>query len=379
MEMRMPTSSNEAIDRLRRLKSYLDADPGNLELLTEAADAALAAHDFAEADTLLAKRQTLAAPGMRERSMAGLAAMGRGDFAEAAFIYEALRREAPGDPALRFNLAWSLAMEKRFETALSLLDAPSVEALPQAAALHIQILHELGRHEEALETGKALLHSHPEDKGVCSAVSLIALDCGDRGLAYACAEKAGDHPDALQVLGVLALEAEEPGAAKAHFETALAIAPEAPRALIGRGLCRLVMGEAATGAVDIESGAQRFGDHAESWVAAGWARILTSEFDLARRHFERARQLAPNAAEIEGSLGILCVLQGDAAAAQSHVEAAESADRNAFTPVLARALLAQSKGDALQARALVERALSTPIAPGGKTLAHSLAKLGLFA
>ena len=67
-----------------------------------------------------------------------------------------------------------------------------------------------------------------------------------------------------------------------------------PRALVGRGLGRLVCGQIESGAVDIEAGAFGFGDHIGSWIAAGWARLvdgvefLTALFGEERLRAERA-------------------------------------------------------------------------------------------
>jgi hypothetical protein len=43
-------------------------------------------------------------------NLKGLVALARKDFAAAAEIFEALRRQGADDPALRFNLAWAEAM-----------------------------------------------------------------------------------------------------------------------------------------------------------------------------------------------------------------------------------------------------------------------------
>src|SRR5204863_857679 len=109
------------------------------------------------------------------------------------------------DAALRFNLAWSRAMLKNATGALDLLDNATTEALPQAAMLQVQLLHDQGAFEEAETSARKHIARHPRHAGLMAAVSVLAIDIEDTSLALDCAWRAGDHPDALASLGTLAL------------------------------------------------------------------------------------------------------------------------------------------------------------------------------
>lgn len=374
----MPASSSDAIARLERLKSYLAVDPDNCALMSDAAEAALAAHRYQEVNRILERRASLAPPGLRERSLSGLAAMGAGDFRAAVDIFTPLQGETKDDPSLRFNLAWSLSKLEDDERALSLLDDATVIALPQAAMLQVQLLHRRERLDEAADAARRLITIHSDHQGLLAAASVVAIDAEDRDLAAATAARAGDHPDALTTLGMLALDGEDLPTALSYFDRVLAQAPEAPRALLGRGLGRLVGGDLAQGARDLEECAQRFDTHIGSWIAAGWARLVLNDLPLARAHFERALAIDAAFAETQGSLAVVTLLEGDFNTAQMLAQKASRLDRRSFSATLAHALLANSKGQADVARALIERAFQTQIDSSGKTLAHSLAKFGLF-
>ncbi|MBC7768216.1 MAG: tetratricopeptide repeat protein [Phycisphaerales bacterium] len=375
----MVQSSSEPAQRLARLLSYLQADPNNAALLIDAAEAALSANEPALAAELIERRREVTPLDAREHAIAGLAAMGMKDFSTAADIFGQLVAEHPGDPVLRFNHAWSLAMTKQFEAAFELLDAATTGALPQAAMLEIQLLHETRQFDEARARADLHLLAHPDHPGLLAAISVLAIDLEDMDLAAACAERAGEHSDAHTTLGTVALADDRADDARAFFDRALARNPEAPRALIGKGLVALLAGDNANAAESIEKGAGIFDDHIGSWIAAGWARLIAGEYAHARRHFERALSIDATFAESQGSLAVISAIEDDLDTARRLAETALRLDRQCFSGALAQALVLQANGQAQAAHAIIERALHTPLDPSGKTIAHSLAKHGLFA
>lgn len=363
--------------QLANLLAYLEHDPGNAALLVDAAEAAIDAGDPERASVLLDRAAAIGAPGSRERNLAGLAAMHGHRFDDAAAAFTALLDDGSDDPVLRFNLAWSRAMTKDEEGALAVLDARSGEALPQAAALEVQLLHSVGRLDEAFERGKWYLAVHPDGRALAAAMSVLAIDMGDEALAAACAEKAPGHPDALATLGTLALGSDNAIGAAALFDQAIARNPNVARAWVGRGLAHLLAGKPEQAPADIDRGAEMFGDHLGSWIAAGWAYFVGGDLTTSRARFEHALALDPTFAETHGSLAVLDMLAGDAAAARERATVALRLDRNSFSAALATALLAAAGGDAAKSRAIVDRALHTPIDGGNRTIAQSLARMGM--
>ncbi|HYD85978.1 MAG TPA: tetratricopeptide repeat protein [Vitreimonas sp.] len=371
--------SDDPTARLARLQSYLTADPANTALVLETTEAALAARAFPVAADLLTRLRQAGPLDARARSLEGLAAMGMGDFASAAEAFGELARERPDEPAIRFNLAWSLAMTKRFEEALGLISPDLAAALPQAAMLEVQLLHELRQFDAALARAKVHIETHPGHPGLMASVSVLAVDVEDLELAAACAAQGGELSDAQTTLGTIALGEDRADLARAHFEKALSGNPNAPRALIGIGLTALLSGAPLEAARQIERGATLFEDHLGSWLAAGWARLIAGEYANARRHFEHALSIDDTFAESHGSLGVVAAIEGDVEEAKRRTDISLRLDRHCFSGALARALLQQARGNADVAQAIIERALHTPIDASGKTIAQSLAKQGLFA
>ena len=367
-------ATNAPQKRLHRLLPLLDSDPHNLVLIEDAAETALQEGEPRTATELLGRYGAIAPLPPHLANLAGLAAMAERRYDDAAECFQALRDAGEQAPALRFNLAWCRAMAKDFEGALGLLDEEVTSAVPQAAMLQVEILHDQGKFEEALERARVVIEMHPDYAPLMAAVSVLAIDMQDEELARRCAAKGGDHPDALTTLGTLALGDDRPEEALAQFDTALARSDQLPRAWLGRGLAELSMGRHESAAKDIDRGAELFEDHLGSWVAAGWAYFVQHDLATARARFEHALVLDDTFAETHGSLAVIDLLEGDVESAQRRTEIALRLDRKSYSAALASVLLAAASGDQDKARRIYDLAVNTPVDDSGRTIAQALAK-----
>jgi tetratricopeptide (TPR) repeat protein len=372
-------SNNIGEGRLERLLEYLARDADNVSLLREAVEAAMAERQPQTAADLLSRLAALSPLNEHETHLGGLAALQLGDYETASAQFGLLLERHPEDPSLRFNQAWSWAMMKRFEDALGLLDDSITAAVPQAAMLQVQLMHELADFDGALERAKAHVSHHPDHPGLMAVVSVLAIDCEDMALAETCARKGGDHPDALTTLGTLALGDARDRDAAVMFDRALGANPNAPRAWVGKGLTELTAGAYADAASHIRKGAELFDSHIGSWIAAGWANLLANDIEGARDCFERAFSLDHNFGESHGSLAVIAIVEGRASDAERLTETALRLDRQSFSAALARSLLLQAQGKPELAQKIIERALHTPIDAGGATIAQAIAKRALLA
>jgi len=364
-----------ARERLDRLSGFLVQDPANARLVVECAEAALAADMPARALELL---NDIGEPGELSETVAnltGIAAMRAGGHASAQAQFEGLLKNRPDDPSLRFNLAWSRALGGDFVGARRALDSPTIESLPQAAMLDLQLDHQLGDFEQAGEKLHAYLERYPDYGPLQATASVLALDLGDIELAQACASKAPEHPDAMATLGSLDLAENRLEAARARFERSIAVRAENARAHVGLGLTELAGGDPAAAVAHLDRGAEQFGDHLGSWIAAGWAHCLANDSAAARRRFETALALDDTFGEAQGSLATLDALEGDLESAQRRMEIALRLDRESFSAALAGVLLAAGAGDSDKARKIFEFAANQPLTHDGSTLVQALAAI----
>lgn len=363
----------EMSPRLERLCRFLEQDPNNLWLLGDAAAAAFDERAFDLAAELIGRYAAIASLPPPVENLAGLVALAREGFADAARIFSKLREEGHDDPGLRFNLAWAQAVIGAHEAALELLDDATLKASPRAPALKIQMMHHLGRFEDALACGQGLAELYPDNHALMGALATLAIDAEETDLALHYARLAGEHPEGLAALGTLTLGDQDCAAAIALFDRALAAQPGNARAWVGKGLGLLSAGDAAEAAATIDRGAELFGDHLGSWIAAGWAHFVNGAPDKARERFERALALDPNFAESHGGLAVLAVLDGQTEEARRHSEIALRLDRQSLGGALAKSLLLDRSGDRQSAERIRQIALSAPVGPNGQTIAQALA------
>jgi tetratricopeptide (TPR) repeat protein len=364
-------------NRLKLLLGYLEQDPENVSLIEDAALAAMALAEDDKAVMLFERLEKLHPLTPSLRNDYGLSALRLSDFDTAERLFQTLVGDDEADPAARFNLAWAQAKQGKLIKAEQQINEACANALPQAAMLKIQLIHQRGAFDEALEMGRELLTLHPDHAGLNAAMSVLALDCEDTALAKHCADKASGHPDGLTSLATLELRDMAVDEAAAHFDAALALNSHSPRAWVGSGLVELMRNNPQIAAGHIDRGAEQFGDHIGSWIAAGWAYLLAGRHDIAEQRFEAALGVDENFAESHGSLAVSALLKGDTSKAQKLADIASRLDRNCFSAALAQSLIANSSGDTDKARKILERALNTPMDDDGRTVAQALIHLGL--
>jgi tetratricopeptide (TPR) repeat protein len=366
---------DDAAHRLARLVGYLEQDLENLPLIADAAAAAMDAGELAITRRLIERYMSLAPLPSTLQNLDGLAALRCGDLARAAAVFETLLAAEPGQPQLGFNLALVRMKLRDWPVALGVLDSLGDPLATEAARLKVQVLHHLGRLDDALALGAAQAAAGPIDADLASALSVVAIDAGQTQAAYAYARRGGDRPEALATLGALRLADSQPAEAARWFDASLERDPDNARGHLGRGLCRLI-GSDPRAAADLDRAAALFGDHLGSWVAAGWAWFVAGDPITSRARFETALALDDTFAETHGALAVLDVLAGEIEAGRRRAQVAGRLDPHCFGAALAKSLLAQQSGDAKTADKIRRIALNTPIGDDGRTIASTMAALG---
>lgn len=360
---------------LAQLLGYLESDPANAALLRDCAAGAMEAGDVTTADDCYTRLERATGLSDVETSAAGLAAMQNGRQARAIALFEALADTHPDDRAIRFNLAWSLALDRQFERAAALLDEATVAALPQAAMLDLQLAHERGDFDGAAAKLQPYLTAHGDYAPLQAAASVLAMDLDDEVLARQAAIAGGEHPDALTTLGTLLLGDGDSETAHSLLDRALAQNDRSPRAWIGLGLANLSLGATDEALRQIDHGAELFEDHLGSWIAAGWAHLIAGNREAAAGRFQRAMMLDDSFAECHGSLATIQILAGEIEAAERSIAVAFRLDRQCFSAAFARMLVAAAQGDGEQAGRILDRALDQSLDDQGRTLRQLLGRL----
>lgn len=366
---------DRASSELQRLLSYQNSDPDNLALRSQIISTAmdeglieLAADQF---DTLPAGVNMPA----EMQNIRAIVALRQHDFAAASDAFEALIASGHNAPSIRFNLAWTKAMLNDFSATLALLDDAALATSPRAPTLRIHAMHHLEMYEEALTEGSRIAALYPTDQELTAALATLAMDMGQRDLARAYADVSADYPEALTVHALFALEDNDTARSLSLFEHAIKQQPNNPRAWVGKGLSLIARGNIDQGADALTKGANLFGSHLGSWIAAGWAEFLRDNETAARIHFEMAISLDGSFAEGHGGLAAIEAISGSTTRAEHYCEVALRLDRQCFGAALAKTLLLSRIGDEESAQKVRARALAMPIGRDGETLAELLPRL----
>lgn len=363
-----------AAESLKSLTEFLKSDPTNTALLRDVAETALEANECVIAASAFARLHDVEPLTGALANLAGIAAMRAGDQEAALEWYALAEAEIPEDTGLRFNKAWSLALSGQFDASAELLDEGLTKELPQAAMLDMQIAHELAAFEDAEAKMDEYIALHPDYPPLQAAASVLAMDVDRPDLAREAALKGGDHPDAITTLGTLDLGDFKLDAAEAQFRQALTTGHKNPRAKIGLGLVALAREDYTGAASAIDKGADQFGDHLGSWIAAGWSYLLAGDNVNARNRFQRALDTDDTFGEAQGSLAVIDILEGQLDEGKRRAAVAVRLDRESFSASLASILIANAKDDPETAQRILERALETSVLPGGETLAQAITK-----
>lgn len=366
-----------SMQRLQTLLQYLEQDPQNLNLIADAANTAFEANEPARAADLLARYRALAALPLPLVNLEGMIALRTGRVDDAATAFDSVLASGVDDPSVRFNRAWVHALKDEHLAALELLDERTVAVTDRAASLKVEMLHHLGRIEEAIAVGQGMVERFPGNDRLLGALSVAAMDVDDVDLARHYAAEAKGGSDALTTRGLIALNDSDPAAGLHLFDQALAEQPNAPRALIGKGLGLIATGQTVPGIEALRKGAEIFGDHLGAWIALAWTQFMERDLEGARATFMHALSLDDNFAETHGGLAVLDFAEGKLESAQRRADIALRLDRECFGGVLARILLAEAKGNAAASQRLWEKAINLPAGADGKTLAQAMLGMGL--
>ncbi|RZF29097.1 tetratricopeptide repeat protein [Paraburkholderia sp. UYCP14C] len=361
-------------ERLARLLGYIESDPGNAALLGDAAACAFDEQRLDLCEELLARQQALGAVPPASMHLRGLCAMAGGRFEEALRAFAALP-DFQSDPVILYNSAYAHALLGHSNEAIALLGDDIFAVVPQAITLKLHLLHHLGLLDEVIEFG-ARHADHPQvGAEVCGCVATALFDAEDIAGAGEFAARAMNVSDGLTVSGLLALNDGHSDDAIALFARALEMRPTNSRAHLGNGLALLEQHQFAQAAQQIDVAAQSFGNHAGSWVAAGWAHLLNGDLAQARARLEQGGRIDRGFAEVPGSLAVVALKEGKLDEARTQAKIALRLDPACLSATLAQSLLEAQAGHQDVANVILDAALHRPVDAQGKTIAQALARI----
>lgn len=359
---------------VERLQSFLMQDPDNLNLLSDLADAALAASNSEVARNAVSRALELQPSDPYFRLRLSSIAMSEGNFDEAAGVTQALLAEGHTDTAIRFNHAYALTSLQDYAAAVVVLEQLLAEDAPYAnvTGLLIRGLHHLGEMVRAVEIGLAHMEKHPQDSVCAGMLSLLYFDQDDLVQADIWSKRSlasgKDTIDALLAGGGAALGAEDPETAKNLLHRAIDLQPSNGRAWTSLGLVDMLDANLPGAEQKLTQATQYMPGHLGSWVALGWVQLMQSRLDEAENSFRRALEQDDTFAEIHSGLAAVAAVRGDMVQADVHAKTARRLDPAAISAQYPQLVQLYREGRGEDATRLVQLALQRGQAPAGGTL-----------
>lgn len=347
--MTTPTTPDQPDARLKRLQSFLQADPGNLNLLRDVAGEALRAGQPAAAlEALDALRQRGELQGDDEAAaVVALLRLGR---AEDAAAHAARVREAqPEAQAVRLEGARALLNARRFDEALQWLEQPfggdDADALSQMAGeLKLLALWHAQRLDEAAELGAALSAQWPGNPRILSCLSAILFDLSRAEEATQAARRAYElsPAHAYESLHVLAgdslMRRDLPGA-NAYIEQALRRRDNDGRIWLLKGSTQMAAGDLQGAVPTLNKALSIFPDHPGTYLTLAWAHIALKQLDEAEAVLKKAIEVSPAFGESHGTLATVQAMRGEREAAEKSLRRATMLDKDGFAAKYAQTVL----------------------------------------
>lgn len=373
---------NETQARLARLLSYLEVDGKNFALLSDASDLSLQLGDWGGARNLVACALELQPRDAVTLYRMACILLHEFNADRSLAITQGLLDAGETQAAVRFAHARGLVMASRFAEAEPVLVSllPEAADFPALPHLYIRTLHYLGQVEAAIAFAESYSEQHPDDAMAQGMISLLYLDNDDIAQAAEqsakALERAPDNMDALLAAGSVALAYEMEGAAKEHFDRALALHDKSGRAWTGLGLVNMLE-------TDLPAARNAFGKaiecmptHLGTYIALAWVQICQQDYRAAKKTLETVLAIDQTFGETHGGLAVLAALEQDWDNAKRLADVAVRLAPESFSGRFAHSLVMTHRGRPERAQTMLETALKNFDAPGGGSLADAVQRFG---
>lgn len=327
----------EASAKLQRLEKYLQQDPQNFALLTDALDTALSAGNLPSAQQYLGRALELEPQNVFLLHSQATLWISLRRYPEAQALLQQLIEAGATAPTVRFNLGYAMYRQGRFNEAEQVFASigSDADAPPETASMRLRCLHHAGDLDQALAYLDQLDETALLTGSTSGVASLVCLDEGREEqaerLATAALMKNPNQLEALITQASLALGNRDATTAAQVFSRVLEISPNEGRAHSGLGFAGLLSLNLSQAEAAFTTAKTYMPMDIGVWQGAGWCYFMLGQLDKARSDFEAALALAPDYAEIYGSLAMLDVVEKRPEAAQDRIRTARHYDPDCVT------------------------------------------------
>lgn len=209
---------------------------------------------------------------------------------------------------------------------------------------------------------EAACEQHPTLAEGWGILAMARLDAGDTEAAATAAARAlaihARQPDALTVVGSIALQCNRPTEAASAFDAVLDVQPSSGRALAGAGEACMLRGDMPKARQWLTLATHCSPQHIGTWHALAWSALLEGDLAAASAAFDQAMAIDRNFGETHGGVALVHILRGKLDEGRVATRRALRLDPASRNGRYAQSLLWQDEGKVLEAHAMVDGILS---------------------
>jgi len=350
-------------NRLARLLNFLEQDPANLSLLTDALALAIDLGDIVHGQRLL---DHIKAQAIEEPKICALAAhvsLQAGQYAAAGTFGDKAIDGGLTHPAVIFNTAQGHFYSGDYlsaHTLLSLLSNDSQSA-PSLLLMHARALHQLEETELAEALVVRAVQQQPDNTDMRGLLALLQYENDSYSPALLTAhETLTEDPDQLDALIACAsvhFHQNNITASRSAWLHTVTAHPECGRAW--SGLARLEFNELEFDEAEehLKTAVRYMPDHIGTWHLLSWVYILRGDSIRARQALDQSYELDRTFGETHGGLAIVDIMEGMMGRAQKGIRRALKLNPNGLSAQYAQALVLQQEGQPEKAAQLIDKVL----------------------
>lgn len=333
--------------RVQRLQSYLQADPGNLNLLRDLVGEAQRSGQPAIALEALDKLRAMGELAADDEAAAVVALLRLGRVDDAVAHAQAVREAAPDAQAVRLEGARALLNARRFDEVLQWLAQPfdGDDALSQMAGeLKLLALWHAQRQDEGVILGRELAAQWPDNPRIHACLSGLLYDESLAAEAAQHAQRAYElspqHAyEALHVLASDSVMRRDTAAAHRYLDQALQRRDGDGRIWLLKGATQMTEGKVPEAVTSLNRALAIFPEHPGTYLTLAWAHIALKQLDEALAVLKKAIEVSPAFGESHGTLAVVLAMRGEREAAEKAIRRATMLDKDGFAAKYAQTVL----------------------------------------
>lgn len=367
----MEQATQHSAARLARLQAFIEQDPQNFSLLTDAFDCALGLGEFKTAQQYLERALDIEPRNVFLRHSQATLWIAEKRYAEAESLLSELITEGINSAVVAFNLAYAQFRQNKCDQARDLLrslpGAPDAPA--DSFAMLLRCLHHLREFDEAFALIEARIKEKTLDVAAAGVASLMYLDASRLGEAKSLSEAAlqgnPNHIEALVARGSIALGERDAVTARSLLARALEQNAQDGRVWSASAMTHLLEMNLDQALSEFKTAVSFMSNHIGTWHGMAWCNLMKKDLAAAQQNFEAAMALDRNFGETHGGLAVVLALQGRREEAKLSIERALRLDPQGLSARYAEAVLSGEAADQEAFQRLARRILGARAHAGG--------------